>query len=116
MQKQNLSKLGIKIMHFMLKNRNAGYSGLRIAKALKERQSTTYSVLNSLCELKYLDHNGNKYLLSENFRNYKLDSVFLQTLWGLYNGINEELEYDVFDFTNFLLIYANEVKLLVRQS
>jgi DNA-binding IclR family transcriptional regulator len=114
MQRQNLNRLGIKVMHFMLRNRNAGFSGLRIAKALKERQSSTYDTLNLLCELKYLNHKENKYQLSENFRNYKLDSVFLQTLWSLFNTINEELKYNVFDFTNFLLIYANEVKLLIR--
>ncbi len=115
MLKQNLNKLDIRIIHFYLNKRLESFSGVRIAKKLKTRTSSTYASLNRLCELNYLEHNGNSYSLCENFRNFNLDNIFYHSLFEIYKNLNDCLGYDVFDFTNFLKIYANEIKLLINK-
>ncbi len=103
-------------MRYYLKNRFKEFSGLNIVKALKHRQSSVYASLKRLCELGYLIHDKNKYILSEDFRNYTLDNIFLSTLYSMYESINETMDYNVFDFVNFLNIYSNEIKTEIRKS
>jgi predicted transcriptional regulator len=103
-------------MRYYLKNRFKEFSGLNIVKALKQRQSSVYASLKKLCELKYLIHENNKYLLSEDFRNFTLDNIFLSTLYNMYQSLNEVMDYNVFDFVNFLNIYSNEIKTEIRKS
>lgn len=102
-------------MRYYLRKRFNEYSGLNIVKALKARQSSVYASLKKLCELKYLIHEKNKYILSEDFRNFSLDNIFLSTLYSLYKNINEVLDYNVFDFVNFLNIYSNEIKIEINK-
>jgi len=102
-------------MRYYLKNRFKEYSGLNVVKALKARQSSVYASLKKLCELKYLIHDKNKYILSEDFRNFTLDNIFLSTLYDMYQSINEVMEYNVFDFVNFLTIYSNEIKIEINK-